>query len=372
MLLVSSAISSLQEGTHSSVAYVLNLRGQDIPFNPVFQSYLMVTLDKAILFMDPAKLTDDVEDYLKIVGVESRDYNDIWSYLRKREWGEGKVSFLVHVFSRVFLILGFLKVIIAPETSYAVALMLTHFRYTVLPSHVNSMKAIKNDTEIDGMRRAYLRDGASFVKFLAWLEDKLTKGYEITEYEAAFRLTEYRRMNKHFMGLAYENISASGPNAALPHYSPTKSAAAMIDRNSPYLNDSGGQYKDGTCDTTRTWIFGRPTDDQCEAYTRVLQGHIAIDSAIFPEGTTGHQLDVLARKALWQDGMDYGHGTGHGVGSFLNVHEGPHSFSTNISLVPGHVITNEPGFCECPSNGLFRRQLLTFTSRPSRTMGCPS
>ena len=332
----------------------------------------MVTLDKAILFMDPAKLTDDVEDYLKIVGVESRDYNDIWSYLRKREWGEGKVSFLVHVFSRVFLILVFLKVIIAPETSYAVALMLTHFRYTVLPSHVNSMKAIKNDTEIDGMRRAYLRDGASFVKFLAWLEDKLTKGYEITEYEAAFRLTEYRRMNKHFMGLAYENISASGPNAALPHYSPTKSAAAMIDRNSPYLNDSGGQYKDGTCDTTRTWIFGRPTDDQCEAYTRVLQGHIAIDSAIFPEGTTGHQLDVLARKALWQDGMDYGHGTGHGVGSFLNVHEGPHSFSTNISLVPGHVITNEPGFCECPSNGLFRRQLLTFTSRPSRTMGCPS
>ena len=254
----------------------------------------------------------------------------------------------------MFLKHGFLKVILAPEASYAVALMLTHFRYTVLPSYVNSMKAIKNDTEIDGMRRAYLRDGASFVKFLAWLEDKLFKGYEITEYEAAFRLTEYRRMNKHFMGLAYENISASGSNAALPHYSPTKSAAAMIDRNTPYLNDSGGQYKDGTCDTTRTWIFGRPTDEQCEAYTRVLQGHIAIDSATFPEGTSGHQLDVLARKALWQDGMDYGHGTGHGVGSFLNVHEGPHSFSSNDPLVPGHVITNEPGFCEYPSRITYR------------------
>lgn len=308
-----------------SIAYILNLRGQDIPFNPVFQSYLVITLDKAILFVDPAKLTDDVEDYLKAVNVEARDYNDLWSYLRKREWGEGKV-------------------IITPETSYAVALMLTHFRYTVMPSYVNSMKAIKNDTEIDGMRRAYLRDGASFVKFLAWLEDKLAKGYEITEYEAAFRLTEYRRMNKHFMGLAYENISASGPNAALPHYSPTKSAAAMIDRNKPYLNDSGGQYKDGTCDTTRTWIFGRPTEEHCEAYTRVLQGHIAIDNAIFPEGTSGQQLDVLARKALWQEGMDYGHGTGHGVGSFLNVHEGPHSFSSSVVLVPGHVITNEPGF----------------------------
>jgi Xaa-Pro aminopeptidase len=333
--------------TYCSVAYVLNLRGQDIPFNPVFQAYLLITLDKATLFMDPAKLTDDVEDYLKAVGVDTREYNDLWTCLRKRDWGDGKVSFLIHVLVECVLDHWFFKVIIAPETSYAISLMLTHFRYTVLPSYVSSMKAIKNDTEIDGMRRAYLRDGASFVKFLAWLEDKLARGYEITEYEAAFRLTEYRRSNKHFMGLAYENISASGPNAALPHYSPTKSTASMIDRETPYLNDSGGQYKDGTCDTTRTWIFGRPTNEQCEAYTRVLQGHIAIDSAIFPEGTSGHQLDVLARKALWQDGMDYGHGTGHGVGSFLNVHEGPHSFSSNVTLVPGHVITNEPGYCEC-------------------------
>lgn len=312
----------------------------------MFQSYLVITADKATLFIDSAKLTDDVEDYLKAVGVDTREYNDLWSYLRKREWGDGKVSFPTRLLVSRDPDTSFRKVIISPETSYAVALMLTHFRYTVLPSYVNSMKAIKNDTEIDGMRRAYLRDGASFVKFLAWLEDKLARGYEITEYEAAFRLTEYRRTNKHFMGLAYENISASGANAALPHYSPTKSTAAMIDRDTPYLNDSGGQYKDGTCDTTRTWIFGRPTPEQCEAYTRVLQGHIAIDSAIFPEGTNGHQLDVLARKALWQDGMDYGHGTGHGVGSFLNVHEGPHSFSSNVTLVPGHVITNEPGFCK--------------------------
>lgn len=306
----------------------------------------MITPDKAVLFIDSAKLTDDVEDYLKAVGVDMREYNDLWSYLRKREWGEGKVSFLIHVLVSRVLNARFPQVIIAPETSYAIALMLTHFRYTVMPSYISSMKAIKNDTEIDGMRRAYLRDGASFVRFLAWLEEKLNKGYEITEYEAAFRLTEYRRTNKHFMGLAYENISASGPNAALPHYSPTKSTAAMIHRDTPYLNDSGGQYKDGTCDTTRTWVFGRPAPDHCEAYTRVLQGHIAIDSAVFPEGTSGHQLDVLARKALWHDGMDYGHGTGHGVGSFLNVHEGPHSFSSNVTLVPGHVITNEPGFCE--------------------------
>ncbi|KAF9645429.1 Creatinase aminopeptidase [Thelephora ganbajun] len=310
-----------------AIAYTLNLRGQDIPFNPVFQSYLMITLDKAILFIDPAKLTDDVEDYLEAVGVDTREYNDLWSYLRKREWGEGK----------------FPKVIITPETSYAIALMLTHFRYIVMPSYVGSMKAIKNDTEIDGMRRAYLRDGASFVKFLAWLEDKFSEGCEITEYEAAFRLTEYRRTNRHFVGLAYENISASGPNAALPHYSPTKSTAAMIDRDTPYLNDSGGHYKDGTCGTARTWIFGRPTAEQCEAYTRVLRGHIAIDSAIFSEGTSSHQLGVLAREALWRDGMDDGHGIGYDAGSFLNIHEGPHS-SGNVTLVPGHIIMNEPSF----------------------------
>ena len=247
----------------------------------------------------------------------------------------------------------FPKVIITPQTPHAVSIMLTHLRYTVMPCHISLMKSIKNETEIEGMRRAYIRDGASFVKFFAWLEEKFSKGYDVTEYEAAFRLTEYRRTNKHFMGLAYENISASGPNSALPHYSPTKTTAAMIDRDSPYVNDSGGQYKDGTCDTTRTWHFGRPSSEQSEAYTRVLQGHIAIDCAIFPEGTTGQSLDVLARKALWQDGMDYPHGTGHGVGSYLNVHEGPHSFSSDIPLSPGHIITNEPGFCACPTSNRF-------------------
>jgi len=198
--------------------------------------------------------------------------------------------------------------------------------------------------ELDGLRRAYLRDGAAYVKWLAWLEHKIQQGYDITEWEAAWRLTEYRRQNKHYWGLAYENISASGPNAALPHYSPSKGNARMIDRETPYLNDSGGQYRDGTCDTTRTVHFGRPSQDQCEAYTRVLQGHIAIDSAVFPEGTTGLQLDVLARRALWKDGLNYLHGTGHGFGSFLSVHEGPHGFTSSIPLVPGHVITNEPGF----------------------------
>ncbi|KAJ8463240.1 hypothetical protein ONZ51_g10388 [Trametes cubensis] len=309
----------------SCIAWLLNLRGDDIPFNPVFHSYLFVGLESATLFIEPAKITPEVQAYLETINVVIRDYNDIWTFLRRKEWGEGNV-------------------IISPETSYAICLMLTSFRYTVLPNYVEELKAVKNEVEIRGLRNAYLRDGAAYVRWLAWLDEKMQQGYDITEYEAAWRLTEYRRKNKYYMGLAYENISATGENAALPHYTPHKETAKMIDRLTPYLNDSGGQYRDGTCDTTRTVHFGRPTSEQCEAFTRVLQGHIAIDTAIFPEGTTGAKLDVLARKALWQDGLNYMHGTGHGVGSFLNVHEGPQSFSSEVPLVAGHVLTNEPGF----------------------------
>ncbi|EJD02621.1 Creatinase/aminopeptidase [Fomitiporia mediterranea MF3/22] len=311
----------------ANIAWLLNLRGRDIPFSPVFHAYLFVGLENTILFVELAKIKDDVRRHLEGLQVEIREYNDVWSHLRRAPWGAGKV-------------------LICDDTSYAISLLLTHFRYTIVPSpsFVDSMKAIKNPIEIGGMREAHIRDGASYVRWLAWLEDKLAKGYEITEYEAAQRLTEYRRKNEFYEGLSYDPISATGANAALPHYKPTKSGAKFIERDTPYLNDSGAHYRDGTIDCTRTVHFGRPTMDQCEAYTRVLQGHIAIDSAIFPAGTSGRQLDVLARNALWKEGLKYLHGTGHGFGSFLNVHEGPQSFNSETVLVPGHVITNEPGF----------------------------
>ncbi|KAJ3770141.1 Creatinase aminopeptidase [Lentinula raphanica] len=309
-----------------AIAWLLNMRGSDIPFNPLFHAYLFVGLDRAVLFLEEPKANEEVKAYLQSIGVERRNYTEIWAFLRNREWNSQG------------------KIIISPQTSYTISLVLTHFRCTVLPSYVEHMMAVKNEVELEGLRRAYLRDGVCYVRFLAWLEDKINQGYDVTEWEAAHRLTEFRRKAKHFMGLAYENISASGPNAALPHYSPKKYETDMIARNAPYLNDSGGQYLDGTCDTTRTVHFGRPDPDQCEAYTRVLQGHIAIDSAVFPEGTSGHQLDVLARRALWKDGLNYLHGTGHGFGSYLTVHEGPQGFSSNVALVPGHVVTNEPGF----------------------------
>jgi Xaa-Pro aminopeptidase len=166
-------------------------------------------------------------------------------------------------------------VIISPHTSYAISLMLTHYRYSLAPSIIEEMKSVKNEVEIQGLKRAYLRDGACYVQFLAWIDEKMSKGFEITEWEAAWRLTEFRRKAKNYMGLAYENISAAGPNAALPHYHPLKTGSFLIDKETPYLNDSGGQYRDGTCDTTRTMHFGRPTMEQSEAYTRVLQGHVS-------------------------------------------------------------------------------------------------
>lgn len=311
----------------SCIAYVLNLRGTDIKYNPLFMAYLYIGLDKTVLFVDSAKVPEDVASYLSALGVDRKEYNDIWTWLRKREWG------------------GVGKVLIAPTTTFAISLMLTNLRYTIATNKIEEMMCLKNEIEIEGLRRAYIRDGVSWVKFLASLEHKIVDGnYSVTEYEAKMLHYDIRRKNKHYMGDAYATISATGPNAALPHYTPAKGVKKFIEKETPYLHDSGGQYRDGTCDTTRTVIFGRGTGDMCDAYTRVLQGHIAIDSAIFPEGTSGQQLDVLARRALWKDGRTYLHGTGHGVGSFLTVHEGSHGFSSSLPLMPGYVVTNEPGF----------------------------
>jgi Xaa-Pro aminopeptidase len=165
-------------------------------------------------------------------------------------------------------------VIIFPQTPYALSLTLTYYRYSLAPPIIEERKSVKNEVEIRGLKRAHLRDGACYVQFLAWMDEKMYKGFEITEWEAAWRLTEFRRKAKNYMGLAYETISASGPNAAFPHYHPLKSDRYIISKDTPYVNDSGGQYRDGTCDTTRTMHYGRPTRPQREAYTRVLQGHV--------------------------------------------------------------------------------------------------
>jgi len=211
---------------------------------------------------------------------------------------------------------------------------------------------VKNEVELEGFRQCHIRDGAALISYFAWLEEQLlVHDAKITEWQAADHLESLRASQEHFRGLSFPTISSTGPNAAIIHYSPDPKDCATIDQNQIYLCDSGAQYTDGTTDVTRTVHFTSPTEKEIRAFTRVLQGHINLDMTIFPEKVTGYQLDRIARRALWGDGLDYRHGTGHGVGHFLNVHEGPQSISVKpyanqTHLIEGMVCSNEPGYYE--------------------------
>jgi len=210
--------------------------------------------------------------------------------------------------------------------------------------------------EISGFRASHVRDGVALVRYFSWLEDQLKKGAVLSESQGADQLEKYRSELEHFKGLSFDTISSAGPNAAIIHYKPSPTDSAIIKKEQIYLCDSGAQFLDGTTDVTRTWHFGTPTPEEKRAFTRVLQGHIAIDTAVFPCGTTGFMLDSWARRALWKDGLDYRHGTGHGVGSFLNVHEGPQGISfritANTPLRAGMTLSNEPGYYEDGKYGI--------------------
>jgi Xaa-Pro aminopeptidase len=206
------------------------------------------------------------------------------------------------------------------------------------------MKAVKNAAELDGARAAHLRDGVALTKFLCWFDAEAPKG-KLTEISAALALEKFRRDTGVLKDLSFPTISAFGPHAALPHYRVTENSDARIGKGG-YLVDSGAQYLDGTTDVTRTVTVGAPSRAFSDAYTRVLKGHIAIARAVFPPGTAGAQLDALARLSLWRAGLDFDHGVGHGVGSYLSVHEGPQRISKMgaTALEPGMILSNEPGF----------------------------
>lgn len=239
--------------------------------------------------------------------------------------------------------------LLGDKTSLAVVEAIGQENSILIPSPVAAMKAIKNETEIEGFRKCHIRDGAALTRYFAWLEEQLNDGVELNESQAAAKLEEFRSELDLFRGLSFTTISSTGPNAAVIHYSPDPDDCAIIRKDQIYLCDSGGQYLDGTTDVTRTLHFGTPTNEEKRAFTRVLQGHISIDTAVFPTGTSGYIIDSFARRALWQEGWDYRHGTGHGVGHFLNVHEGPHGIGTRIaynstSLKVGMTVSNEPGY----------------------------
>jgi Xaa-Pro aminopeptidase len=311
------------------VAWLLNLRGRDVPFNPVLISYVLVTANSAVLFIDPRKVPAAVGRTLGN-SVELRAYGDVAAALQ--ELGREK--------KRVWV----------EDTSVSrwAADLLSGADLVTDLSPVTLMKSRKNDVEVQGMRAAHLRDGAAMCRFLCWLENTIGTT-KVTEISAADRLEEFRRTGEHFQGLSFRTISGYADHGAIIHYSVTPETDVPMRAAGLYLIDSGGQYLDGTTDITRTVLLGKKaTAEQKDRFTRVLQGHIRLGRVRFPQGVTGGRLDVLARAALWSVGLDYNHGTGHGVGSFLNVHEGPRTISANkdtgLPIEAGNIFSNEPGY----------------------------
>ena len=306
------------------IAWTLNLRGTDVHCNPVFVSYLLIEPERATLFIDRGKLTPDVEAYLKGEGVGTAGYADVSKALAA--YGEynilmddGEINYNLFNAARC------LKV--------------------VAPSPIPAMKAVKNNVEIEGFRNAMLRDGVALVKFLRWLRPAVEAGGQ-TEMSVSAKLEELRAAQPLYRGLSFDTIAAYQEHGAIVHYEPTPETDVPLRPEGFLLLDSGAQYLDGTTDITRTVALGPVTDEQRLVYTLVLKGHIGLELCRFPRGASGTQLDAIARKDMWRYGLNYLHGTGHGVGSYLNVHEGPHQIRMEYKpapLVEGMTVTDEPG-----------------------------
>lgn len=310
------------------IAWTLNLRGTDVHCNPVFVAYLVIEPEKATLFVRPDKLTDEVRDYLRAQGVATRDYDDVADYLR-------------HDYFAYNILMD------EDETnSYLMACMKDNRAQVVRqPSPVPPMKAVKNAAEIEGFRRAMTRDGVAMVKFLKWLKPAVEAG-GVTEMTVADKLLALRREQPLFRDISFDTIAGYEAHGAIVHYEATPQTDVALEPHGLVLIDSGAQYRDGTTDITRTVALGPVTEEQKRVYTLVLKGHIQLELAKFPDGVSGTQLDALAREAMWREGMNYLHGTGHGVGSYLNVHEGPHQIRMEYKPAPlraGMTVTDEPG-----------------------------
>ena len=328
---VACVLSMLDE-----VCWLLNLRGDDVNFNPVFYAYCIVTLEEVHLFGPLESYGDDVRSHLG-AGVKLHAY-------------EAAGDFCSDVAQ-----VG--PVMVDPaQLNWALFEAIGSSRRRCV-SPVTLPKSIKNDVELAGIREAHLRDGAALTAFLHWLEASVVGGETVTEYSAAEKLEWFRQQMPMHISPSFSTIAGYAANGAIIHYKPEQDTAATIGTDSLFLLDSGAQYADGTTDVTRTVHFGDPTQRMKDCYTLVLQGHIALATAVFPEGTLGSRLDAIARVPLWQAGLDYNHGTGHGVGAHLNVHEGPQGIGfrkreNEEGFRIGMTISNEPGYYEDGAFGI--------------------
>lgn len=321
--------------TLDDIAWTLNLRGNDVHCNPVFVSYLLITSQESILYVRAEKLTTEVKAYLAQEGVNTEDYDDLQEDLRD------------YPYATLSLDPG--------RTNEAVRQAVNPLTKVLLEeSPVPLMKAVKNEAEIRGFHAAMLRDGVAMVKFLKWLEEAVPQGNE-TEMSIDRKLYECRAEQPLFRGISFDTIAGYKEHAAIVHYEATPETDKPLAPEGLLLLDSGAQYADGTTDITRTIALGETTDDERRDYTLVLKGHIGLTRACFPQGTCGTQLDVLARQAMWREGANFLHGTGHGVGAYLNVHEGPHQIRMNhvpTPLRPGMTVTDEPGIYRAGRYGI--------------------
>lgn len=307
------------------IAWLLNLRCSDVHCNPVFVSYLLLTQEKATLFVDRRKLTNDVTGLLDRSGVAIDDYGHVVEALRRYD----EYNILMD----------------RGETAYTLYQSVGCKEKIRGASPIPVMKAVKNEAEIAGYRRSMLRDGVAMVQFLRWLKPAVEAGGE-TEISIDRKLTALRAAQEGFRDISFDTIAGYQAHGAIVHYEATPETDIPLRPEGLLLLDSGAQYVDGTTDITRTIALGPVTEEQRHVYTLVLKGHIQLSLLKFPKGASGTQLDALARKDLWREGMNYMHGTGHGVGSYLNVHEGPHQIRMEwkpTPLVAGMTVTNEPG-----------------------------
>lgn len=331
------------------IAWLFNIRGRDVEYNPVAIAFAAVEDDKALLFIDPKKVPDDVKETLINSGIHLQPYDAFYSYVKSL----GKPVYYD-----------------PNKTNGSIAAVLPRdLKKVTGDSIVMHMKSIKNDTEQLWLRKSMIKDGIALTHAYKWLENALaTRGVE--EVELAEKIAYFRSKQDGYFGESFAAIIGYKGNGAIVHYRPLPGKCKTIERSGMLLTDSGGQYVDGTTDITRTFALGEVTDEQKRDYTLVLKGHIGLATAVFPEGTHGLQLDIKAREHLWKHGLNYGHGTGHGVGFFLNVHEPPQGFVPNLGergvtvQKAGHYSSNEPGYYVEGSHGIRIENLVVCHEHP--------
>ena len=320
--------------TLDDIAWVYNIRGRDIPSNPMILSYGLITLDKAYLCIDENKLNDEVIEHLKENNIIIKDYDEILDLVKAIESNEKVILDKTKVNN--WLYEGIKENIIVKNEINITA----------------KLKSVKNETEMKNQKNAYIKDGIAFTKVIHWIEEN--KG-NINEYDVSEKLEEFRSENDLYIEPSFKSIAAYESNAAMMHYRPSKDKSSILEKRGTFLLDAGGQYIDGTTDTTRTIRLGDVSDEQIKDFTLTLMSHINLISSRFLEGTSGFKLDAIARYPMWQEGLDYKCGTGHGVGHFLSVHEGPHRIANvfnDVALEEGMVVTIEPGVYKPGKHGI--------------------